>query len=82
MSNRLFQGVVHQMRDTIDRVVGVIDDTATVISCSDLTKIGGHNDYISLMRRMGEIFIKDGYTYKPFGTQNQAGLCSFCGRHR
>ena len=28
MSNRLFQGVVHQMRDTIDRVVGVIDDTA------------------------------------------------------
>ena len=46
MSNRLFQGVVHQMRDTIDRVVGVIDDTAMVISCSDLTKIGGHNDYI------------------------------------
>ncbi len=70
MSNRLFQGVVHQMRDTIDRVVGVIDDTATVISCSDLTKIGGHNDYISLDAADGnEIFIKDGYTYKPFGTR-------------
>ena len=60
MSNRLFQGVVHQMRDTIDRVVGVIDDTATVISCSDLTKIGGHNVYISLYAVDGnEFFVKD-----------------------
>lgn len=36
MSNRLFQGIIHQMRDSIDRVIGVVDDTATVISCSDL----------------------------------------------
>lgn len=57
MSNRLFQGVVHQMRDTIDRVVGVIDDTAMVISCSDLTKIGGHNDYISLDAVGGRNFL-------------------------
>ena len=26
MSNRLFQGLVHQMRDTIDATVGVVDD--------------------------------------------------------
>ena len=25
MSNRLFQGVIHQMKDTIDRTIGVID---------------------------------------------------------
>ena len=31
MSNRLFQGIIHQMRDSIDRVIGVVDDTATVI---------------------------------------------------
>ena len=37
MSNRLFQGIIHQMRDSIDRVIGVVDDTATVIACSDLT---------------------------------------------
>ena len=29
MSNRLFQGIVHQMRDSIDRVIGVVDETAT-----------------------------------------------------
>ena len=36
MSNRLFQGLVHQMRDTIDATVGVVDDSATIIACSDL----------------------------------------------
>ena len=30
MSNRVFQGVVHQMRDAIDRTVGVIDETFAV----------------------------------------------------
>ena len=48
MSNRLFQGIVHQMRDSIDRVIGVIDETATVISCSDLTKIGETFEYLML----------------------------------
>ena len=37
MSNRLFQGIVHQMRDSIDRVIGVVDSYAVTISCSDLT---------------------------------------------
>ena len=40
MSNRLFQGIIHQMKDTVDRVIGVIDDKGNVISCSELTKIG------------------------------------------
>ena len=29
MSNRLFQGIVHQMIDVIDRTFGVIDETGT-----------------------------------------------------
>ena len=40
MSNRLFQGVIHQMRDAVDRTIGVIDETGTIISCSELGKIG------------------------------------------
>ena len=43
MSNRLFQGVIHQMRGAIDRTVGIIDETGTVISCSELGKIGEVN---------------------------------------
>ena len=40
MSNRLFQGIIHQMRDAVDRVIGVIDDSGIVISCSELGRIG------------------------------------------
>ena len=52
MANRVFQNVVYQMKDAVDRVVGVIDKTGTVISCSELGQIGaelslldGTNDF-------------------------------------
>ena len=40
MSNRLFQGIIHQMTDTVDRTIGVIDETGVIIACSELVKIG------------------------------------------
>ncbi len=40
MANRVFQNVVYQMKDAIDRVVGVVDETGAVISCSELDQIG------------------------------------------
>ena len=40
MSNKLFQGVIHQMKDAIDRVIGVIDENGVIISCSELVRIG------------------------------------------
>lgn len=68
MSNRLFQGVVHQMRDTIGRVIGVIDENATVVACSELPRIGTSSDFFSIeLGESHDIFIRDGYTYKPFG---------------
>jgi len=68
MSNRLFQGIVHQMRDSIDRVIGVVDETATVISCSDLTKIGETVEYLMLgSGEASEVYVRDNYTYKAFG---------------
>ena len=48
MSNRLFQSVVHQMRDTIDCVIGVIDENATIIACSELSQVGTTNEFVSL----------------------------------
>ncbi|MFR7473046.1 MAG: sugar diacid recognition domain-containing protein, partial [Ruminococcus sp.] len=63
MSNRLFQGLVHQMRETIHATVGVVDETATIIACSDLTKIGTSNEFVSLdLSDVHDIFIRDGYT--------------------
>ncbi|HBL41624.1 MAG TPA: CdaR family transcriptional regulator [Ruminococcaceae bacterium] len=69
MSNRLFQGIIHQMRDAIGRTVGVIDETGTVISCSELGRIGevctfSAEEYFS----KDESFCVDGKTYTPFGS--------------
>ena len=69
MSNRLFQGIVHQMKDAVNRVVGVIDENGTTIACSDLGKVGNNgSDFFAIeLSESHEVFIRDGYTYKPFG---------------
>ena len=40
MSNRLFQGIIHQMSEAIDRTIGVIDESSIIIACSDLSRVG------------------------------------------
>ena len=40
MSNRLYQSIIHQMKDAIHCRIGVVDETGTVISCSELGRIG------------------------------------------
>lgn len=78
MSNRLFQGIVHQMRDSIDRQIGVVDETATVISCSDLTKIGETLEFLMMgANESMEPFVRDNYTYKPFGSKNKPEYAVF-----
>ena len=69
MSNRLFQGIVHQMKDAVNRVVGVIDENGTIIACSDLGKVGNNgNDLFAIeLSDSHEVFIREGFTYKPFG---------------
>ncbi len=70
MSNRLFQGVIHQIKDAIDRTVGVIDENYTVIACSELGKIGETHEIMFSAGNLtsNEAFVKGQYTYKPFGT--------------
>ena len=74
MSNRLFQGVIHQMKDAIDRVIGVIDENGVIIACSELVKIGevrqGVRDELSYT---AEEIVSGGYTYRPVvgGTKSE-----------
>ena len=66
MSNRLFQGIIHQMRDAVDRVIGVIDENGVVISCSELGKIGETKINVKdELAYTAETVAKDGYTYRP-----------------
>ena len=70
MSGRIFQNVVLQLKENTDRTVGVIDGEGVVIACSELSKIGSTNSYVSLdiAAESGDLYIRDGYSYKPFGT--------------
>ena len=40
MSNSVFQGVIMQMKDATDRVLGVIDSEGCVVSCTDTATLG------------------------------------------
>ncbi|MCQ2479114.1 MAG: helix-turn-helix domain-containing protein [Clostridia bacterium] len=78
MSNRLFQGVVHQMRGAIDRTIGIIDETGTVISCSDLVRIGEINAPVAAKAfQEAESIIIEGFTYKTFGSQGHPEYAVF-----
>ena len=69
MSNRLFQGIVHQMKDAIDRTIGVIDETSVVIACSELGKIGEVNESVNSETLSSTApFVVNGYTYRSFGS--------------
>ncbi len=72
MANRLFQGVITQMKDAIDRTIGVIDNKGTVIACSELGKIGETVAVDFAAASASETFMFAGATYKAIGS-TQAG---------
>ena len=69
MANRVFQSVIYQMKDAINRVVGVVDETGAVISCSELNLIGEVREgYMAERLTAGDRFVRDGYTYQQFSS--------------
>lgn len=68
MSNRLFQGIIHQMHDAVDRIIGVIDDSGLVIACSELSRIGESLAHAKEeMAYTTDAVVVDGYTYQQIG---------------
>ncbi len=66
MSNRLFQSVIHQMKDAVDRIIGVIDENGVVIACSELIKIGEIRQIVrDEINYSTELVVSGGYTYRP-----------------
>ena len=65
MSNRLFQTVIHQMKDIVGRTIGAIDENGIVVACSELGKIGESRqrvkEELSFSR---DSVVIDGYTYR------------------
>ncbi|MCL2105843.1 MAG: helix-turn-helix domain-containing protein [Oscillospiraceae bacterium] len=40
MSNRLFQGMIHQVSEAIERMAGVVDENGVLIACSETGRLG------------------------------------------
>ena len=65
MSNRLFQTVIHQMKDVVGRTIGVIDENGIVIASSELSKIGESKQRIrEELSFSADIVVYEGYTYR------------------
>ncbi len=80
MANRLFQSVIHQMKDTVDRTIGVIDENGTVISCSELVRIGEMRQGLrdeALYSSAEGVCCRGGYTYRPIGPGTKSEYIAF-----
>ena len=78
MSNRLFQSIVHQMKDAIDRTIGVADKSGAVISCSELVRIGETIEGVrEELTFTNEAFRLDGYTYHPLANHGKVEYVVF-----
>lgn len=78
LSNRLFQGVIQQMKDAIGRTIGVIDENGSVVACSDLSRIGDVVDSFSPdMFISSPSAVLSGYTYNTIGSGVQPEFSAF-----
>lgn len=66
MASRLFQSIVLQMKDAVDRTIGIIDASGTVVACTDLKRIGEmREDAAAELSYVGDMIRFGGYTYRP-----------------
>ncbi|HHU22649.1 MAG TPA: PucR family transcriptional regulator [Clostridiales bacterium] len=72
MSSRIFQSVIVQMKDAVDRRIGVVDEMGFVVACNELSMIGSHLDDIqSLSYNVNEpLFSTSLRTYKLLSGPN------------
>ena len=78
MSNRLFQSVIHQMKDAVDRIIGVVDENGVIIACSELIKIGEIRQGIrDELIYTSDIVVSGGYTYRPIGISTKSEYIVF-----
>lgn len=68
MSNRLFQNIAHQTSEVLGKVVGVIDNSSSIIACSDIGRMGETLSIVNPeLLASGRTFVVGNYTFKPFG---------------
>ena len=78
MANRLFLGMINQMKEAIDRTIGVVDEQSAIVACSDLGRMGENCQALSDSAcNAQEPFVVNGYTYKMFGNRATGDYAAF-----
>lgn len=72
MSGRIFQNVVVQMKDSIDRPVGVTDESGVVVAATDLSEIGiKFEDFdAAVLKNPGQSFTTSQRSYCPLNSDS------------
>lgn len=72
MSSRIFQNVIIQMKDAVDRTIGVVDEQGFVVASSELAMIGSRlDDFHAYDFESGEQCVVTGSrTYSPLSSAN------------
>ncbi|MCL2013383.1 MAG: helix-turn-helix domain-containing protein [Oscillospiraceae bacterium] len=67
MTNKLYQNFTFQMQKALGKTVGIIDESATIIACSDMSRLALTNSFLTpASLENTEVFQLEGYTYKSF----------------
>ena len=79
MQGRVFQNTLVQLKREVQRTLGVIDDSDTIIACSDEDKIGNTVDNIfTVFSATGEVKTVAGACYKKIETFSKCEFVVFC----
>ena len=78
MSNRLFQNLIHQMKDVIGRNIGVIDENGIIVAASELARIGESKQRVKEELSYSSNFIVyEGYTYRFINSPGRTDCIAF-----
>ncbi|HWP80148.1 MAG TPA: helix-turn-helix domain-containing protein [Candidatus Acidoferrum sp.] len=78
MANRFFQGVIHQLKEVMERDIGVVDDSGIIVACSNLSDIGNKIEGLAVAMADERGFIKlSGITFMALGSDGLSGNYAF-----
>ena len=79
MFNRMFQSIIHQMKDAIGSVIGILDKNGIIVACSDLQRIGEVRQSVQdeLAFHPDSAVVIGGVTYRSLVTGEKGDLAVF-----
>lgn len=77
MSNRLFQGVISQLKNSIDVPFGVLDENLNIIACNELERMGEKFEVSTDNLYSASCVKEDGFTFKSLSSSQNVDYVVF-----